>query len=137
MNLASSSGLACSGVRLVMQCAISLVALAVQSADVATDTEDLGCVGKADLGLVAGGCDPGCPLLGAPVAAVEGHVLGGEVAGRAGQHPSAGGQQGRLVPLDGQHVGGAPVGDQVPGALTLGMESIGRDDDARQVQISQ
>src|SRR5664280_3529858 len=61
-------------------------ALAVQSADVATDTEDLGCVGKADLGLVAGGCDPGCPLLGASVAAVEGNVLGGEVAGRAGQH---------------------------------------------------
>jgi len=71
------------------------------------------------------------------VAAVEGDVLGGEVAGRAGQHPPAGSQQGRLVPFDGQHVVGAPVGDQVPGGLTLGMESIGRDDDARQIQTGQ
>ena len=63
--------------------------LAVQSADVASHPEDLGCVGDGDRRLVGDGRDPGGALLGA--AAVERGVFRGEVSGWAGQHLLAGG----------------------------------------------
>jgi hypothetical protein len=54
--------------------------LAVQSADVASHPEDLGCVGEGDRRLAGDGRDPGGALLDVSVVAVERDVFRGEVA---------------------------------------------------------
>ena len=65
--------------------------LTVQSTDVASYPEHLGCVGEGDRRLAGDRRNPGGALLGSTVDTVERDVLRGEVAGRAGHHLLAGG----------------------------------------------
>lgn len=111
--------------------------LPTQAADVAAHPEHLGGVREGDGGVAGDRRDTGGALLGAPVPAVEGNMLGREVAGRAGQRLLERGQQVRLVALDRQYVVGSSIGDQVARGLPLGVQGVGGDHQAAQIQAGQ
>lgn len=92
---------------------------------------------EVDPGLGGDRGGTGGALLGASVPAVEGDMFGCEVSHRVGQQVLAGGEQGRLVGLHGQHVVRAAFLDQVRRGGPLGMQSVGGDHHPGQVQTGQ
>jgi hypothetical protein len=105
--------------------------LAVQRPGSSGDAQRLGGVGEVQPG---DGGDLQAAGLGAAVAAVNGAIGHGDLPpGEPSELP----QEAGPVGLDHQQVGGVLVGDQPVGVLALGVQGVGGDPHAVQVQAGQ